>query len=162
MTKSNYSDLLKDPLWQKKRLEIMHHDDFKCRDCGDSKKTLSVHHDIYIAGRMPWEYDEENMLVTLCEDCHKQRHISVLVIEDRGCLSPYEFLKINNRSNIAISEIGNHKGAWTVKIRDGASFYEVLEVLRDLKSFIENVDREIYVDNNYKYNVFDFILTLPF
>jgi len=68
-TKKNYSDLLKDPRWQKKRLQILERDDFTCQGCGDTETTLHVHHKEYVYGRMPWEYDDEE-LITYCEDCH--------------------------------------------------------------------------------------------
>lgn len=66
---SNYSELLKDPRWQKMRLEIMQRDNFKCVGCGREDRTLHVHHQYYINKRLPWEYPIE-MLVTLCENCH--------------------------------------------------------------------------------------------
>src|SRR5688572_16118982 len=66
----SYSDLLKDPRWQKKRLEILGRDNFTCQSCGSTTKTLHVHHHYYINGRMPWEYNE-TLLITLCYDCHE-------------------------------------------------------------------------------------------
>lgn len=42
-----YYEMLKDPRWQKKRLEIMERDEFACRDCGDKESTLNVHHTYY-------------------------------------------------------------------------------------------------------------------
>lgn len=70
---SNYSDLLKHPKWQKKRLEIMSRDGFKCKVCLDEDSTLNVHHNHYQDGKKPWEY-EDNTLSTLCEKCHKAIH----------------------------------------------------------------------------------------
>lgn len=67
-----YADLLKDPRWQKKRLEVMERDKFTCRSCGDTKSTLNVHHAYYEKGKMPWEYPDES-LVTWCEECHDRR-----------------------------------------------------------------------------------------
>lgn len=64
-----YSELLRDPRWQKKRLEIMQRDDFACIECGDSESTLNVHHCYYQKGRMPWDYPDKS-LITLCEPCH--------------------------------------------------------------------------------------------
>lgn len=64
-----YSEKLRDPRWQRKRLEIMERDEFKCRICGDDKTTLHIHHIRYLRGREPWEY-REFYLVTLCEHCH--------------------------------------------------------------------------------------------
>lgn len=70
---SNYSELLKDPRWQKKRLEILTRDKWECRFCGDGENTLHVHHLIYIQDKDPWEYASP-VLVTLCEECHKAIH----------------------------------------------------------------------------------------
>ena len=66
---SSYLELYKDPRWQKKRLEVMERDEFKCRTCGDHESTLNVHHCYYSDGKSPWEY-ESSSLVTLCEECH--------------------------------------------------------------------------------------------
>ena len=67
---STYSDLLKSPKWQKKRLDIMNRDKFTCVKCGDNETELHVHHLQYINGNKPWEYDN-NDLVTLCKNCHE-------------------------------------------------------------------------------------------
>lgn len=66
---NNYSQKLKDPRWQKKRLEILGRDDFECKICGDSKSTLHVHHRAYIWGNDPWDYMDD-VFITLCESCH--------------------------------------------------------------------------------------------
>jgi hypothetical protein len=68
--KSKYYELLKDPRWQKRRLEIMQRDNFECRKCGDTKTTLNVHHRYYVTGRDPWEYPAFS-LITLCIRCHE-------------------------------------------------------------------------------------------
>lgn len=70
---SDYSELLKHPKWQKKRLEIMKRDEFKCRFCGNDEETLHVHHIKYNGGCKPWEYDN-GLLITLCDKCHKSEH----------------------------------------------------------------------------------------
>jgi hypothetical protein len=69
-----YSEKLKDPRWQRKRLEIMERDTFTCVICGDDKSTLNVHHTYYGKGKLPWDYDIKH-LITLCEPCHKQTEI---------------------------------------------------------------------------------------
>lgn len=66
-----YSEKLRDPRWQKMRLEILQRDDWVCQICCDSKSTLNVHHRYYIHGRDPWDYPEDS-LVTLCESCHEK------------------------------------------------------------------------------------------
>lgn len=68
--KSSYFQLLKDPRWQKKRLEILNRDEFKCQKCNDGKSSLHVHHKHYIYGKNPWEYDGD-LLITLCDSCHE-------------------------------------------------------------------------------------------
>lgn len=71
---TTYSEKLRDPRWQRKRLEIMERDRFKCRLCGDESSTLNVHHLKYRKGRDPWDYNE-NYLVTTCETCHERMHL---------------------------------------------------------------------------------------
>ena len=68
--KKTYSELLRSPLWQKKRLEIMQRDDFACQHCGSEDNELQVHHLVYHKGAKPWEYDNSE-LITLCSHCHE-------------------------------------------------------------------------------------------
>jgi hypothetical protein len=67
----SYSDLLKDPRWQKKRLEVLSFHKFTCFFCGDTETTLHVHHFKY-SGK-PWEADDGD-LAAICEDCHWLEH----------------------------------------------------------------------------------------
>lgn len=67
-----YSEKLKDPRWQKKRLEILERDKFTCQECGDATKELNVHHRHYLPKADPWNYENE-VLATLCRDCHAER-----------------------------------------------------------------------------------------
>lgn len=60
---------LKDPRWQKKRLEILQRDEFQCTCCGDTETELHVHHCYYEFGKELWEYEDE-FLITLCYECH--------------------------------------------------------------------------------------------
>lgn len=69
MKNLSYSQKLKDPRWQKKRLDVMQRDNFTCLHCQSTKRTLNVHHRFYIRGLEPWEY-EDGLLMTLCEVCH--------------------------------------------------------------------------------------------
>ena len=69
-----YADMLTDPRWQRKRLEIMQRDGWKCRKCGDGLRTLHVHH-VQYRGATPWDCPDEDML-TLCEACHEYAHYS--------------------------------------------------------------------------------------
>lgn len=65
-----YSEKLKDPRWQKKRLEIFERDEWACQRCGDDTETLNVHHLLYQKGKEPWDY-EDKLLITLCSSCHE-------------------------------------------------------------------------------------------
>ncbi len=65
-----YSEKLKDPRWQRKRLEVMQRDDFTCLVCGDKSTTLNVHHKQYSGN--PWDAALDQ-LETLCEVCHEKR-----------------------------------------------------------------------------------------
>lgn len=94
---STYSELLKHPKWQEKRLRILERDEFKCSECGSGENTLHVHHGYYERGKKPWEYDD-GTLRALCEHCHEvaqerltmlHRIIGVLDPEDLDRLRGY-------------------------------------------------------------------------
>ena len=88
MASQAYIELLKDPRWQRKRLEIMQRDDFTCTACGDKESTLNVHHRSYHRGAKPWEY-EADILTTLCESCHRDTSGLVAEISSQlGHLTP--------------------------------------------------------------------------
>lgn len=70
-----YREKLKDPRWQKKRLEIFNRDNFTCQHCKAKNISLQVHHKAYREVE-PWDYPD-HYLVTLCEDCHEEESQSV-------------------------------------------------------------------------------------
>jgi hypothetical protein len=84
-----YAEKLKDPRWQRKRLEVMRRDQFACQICGESQMTLHVHHRYYIQGRMPWEYPNWSFK-TLCANCHSDVHDQSLY-DDEGRIGYDEF-----------------------------------------------------------------------
>ena len=63
----NYLDKLRDPRWQRRRLEIFERDQWMCGVCTDNASQLHVHHKRY--HREPWDAPSED-LITLCEHCH--------------------------------------------------------------------------------------------
>jgi 5-methylcytosine-specific restriction endonuclease McrA len=65
-----YYEKLKDPRWQKKRLEVFERDGFACTRCDDKESTLNVHHWSYSKNGNPWDSDI-NELDTVCNDCHE-------------------------------------------------------------------------------------------
>jgi hypothetical protein len=70
---SSYSEKLQHPKWQKKRLEILDRDGFKCQLCMNENEQLVVHHKKYVKGKEPWDYDADH-LITLCKSCHDKHH----------------------------------------------------------------------------------------
>lgn len=92
--KPTYYDLLKDPRWQKKRLEVMEQHNFKCEVCKNGDDTLYVHHGFYMKDCMPWDYPD-NSLHCLCETCHASRHDLEHDIKSRLATWPYaELVKL--------------------------------------------------------------------
>ena len=66
-----YSEKLRDPRWQKKRLEILERDNWRCVFCADATSELQVHHLLY-KKRDPWDYPD-HLYQTLCRPCHELR-----------------------------------------------------------------------------------------
>ena len=77
----SYSDLLKDPRWQRKRLEVLDSSGWACSNCGDKTKTLHVHHLKYRRGAKPWEYEADE-LRSLCETCHEDATAAIRKLEE--------------------------------------------------------------------------------
>lgn len=73
MEAKSYLEKLKDPRWQKKRLEVLERDEWICVRCYDSESTLYVHHLTYEPNKDPWDYPLDNF-ITLCDACHAHEH----------------------------------------------------------------------------------------
>jgi hypothetical protein len=82
----SYGDLLRDPRWQKKRLEMLEAAEWKCTCCERTTETFHVHHVHYRKGAMPWEYDSSELRV-LCETCHTNIHLAQQALREivDGC-----------------------------------------------------------------------------
>ena len=70
--KEYYNRLLEDKRWKEFRLKVMSERGNKCECCGGTD-VLQIHHTFYISGKMPWEYDINDMRV-LCKKCHQRIH----------------------------------------------------------------------------------------
>ena len=101
-----YADKLKDPRWQKKRLEVFELNEFTCEDCESKTEQLHIHHTYYQRGLMPWEYPNDS-LKCLCEDCHRtrqnleldvQKELSKLSLCELDMFFSYVFGFLGNRS----------------------------------------------------------------
>lgn len=134
-----YSDILKNPLWQRKRLEIFQRDGFRCKLCDDDTKTLHVHHLEYGDFNKPWSVGDDK-LITYCELCHdiaeqfKKHGITIRKItwdnynnKPRGVI----YMKSPMDSTIVICEV----------IDEGVNYLSTLTIsdletcLNNLKSF---------------------------
>lgn len=90
-----YQQQIKHPNWQKKRLEVLEANGFKCENCGDKDEQLHVHHPLYRRGAMIWEYTVEE-LECLCARCHKDAHAideklkkALAICSDKGRVLAY-------------------------------------------------------------------------
>jgi hypothetical protein len=70
---SAYTEKLKDPRWQKRRLKVMEYARWRCQVCGVSDKTLHCHHSYYSKGKEPWQYPEGS-IICICDKCHDNIH----------------------------------------------------------------------------------------
>lgn len=113
---SVYQTKLKDPQWQKKRLEILSRDNFTCLLCKDTETTLHVHHHEYKYGREPWDYADDNF-ATLCEHCHKE----------------VEVLKMDNSFDEIIIEKFRWSSGRVTIILYAASLSGIIEKIYDAK-----------------------------
>lgn len=66
-----YAEKLKDPRWQRKRLELLNAANWTCVECGTKTESLHVHHGYYQRKTDPWDYPNDKLRV-LCESCHSE------------------------------------------------------------------------------------------
>jgi hypothetical protein len=71
MSSIEYSEKLKDPRWQKRRLKIFERDNWVCQLCSRTDLELHVHH-LYRTTEDPWDEPDLHLL-TLCKLCHEQQ-----------------------------------------------------------------------------------------
>lgn len=96
-----YAEKLKDPRWQRKRLEVMKQAGFKCEICWDSQSSLQIHHPVYKKGADPWDY-EKGELLCCCEECHKTATASQKKFKDMAFTSPAKFVELMDMINDGI------------------------------------------------------------
>lgn len=165
-----YSEKLKDPRWQKKRLEIMQRDEWKCQGCLNDERMLNVHHLKYISGLEPWEY-EDKYYMTLCDNCHQAAHFDIEIRQTRESFNIDYFVDFIEPvwSRVYISEIEFHKGDTIIYLRDNYTLnsvhvYNLIKLFGRLKRFIER-DSECSLflklgdGINDKVSIFDMIVS---
>ena len=121
---TSYQRILKSPKWQKKRLEILNRDNFKCVACSNDLDELHVHHSYYDAGKLAWEYSN-NSLYTLCHDCHEYIH-SVLSMGDKHWIVRNAKTYNINATEFAILNIAIITGNTKNK-----SIFDLIKILND-------------------------------
>lgn len=129
---ATYSELLKDPRWQKKRLEIFERDLFTCQHCMSTTKTLCIHHIRYFG--MPWECPNK-FLITLCEDCHD-------IEESRKNMDFYSVFSESGLTRKDLLLLIEHVNYYTQEIdhRDVGIMNSILQKIvpdADLKNFLK-------------------------
>lgn len=89
-----YWEKLKDPRWQKKRLEILQRENFTCEACLATDTTLHVHHGYYEKDKEPWEYENET-LHCVCEHCHEDTKHELMEIQyQMALLNPIDLHEV--------------------------------------------------------------------
>ena len=89
-----YSEKLRDPRWQRKRLEILARDGWTCELCSSTSRTLHVHHGYYDKDYEPWDYPNET-LHTLCDECHEEiKNVTAYLYQDIAKLPVGELYEV--------------------------------------------------------------------
>jgi hypothetical protein len=96
----SYSEKLKDPRWQKKRLEVMERAGFACESCGNKTETLHIHHGYYERKLNPWDYDAYT-LHCLCGTCHQS--VQEALEEIHKLIAGVDPVTITNRDLVQIA-----------------------------------------------------------
>ena len=66
--------------YSSRREAVLHRDNYTCQCCGKKNCRLEVHH---IKFRRNGGTDDEENLITLCEDCHKRVHAGTIVLNKK-------------------------------------------------------------------------------
>lgn len=136
MAKS-YSEKLKDPRWQRKRLEIFERDNWMCKKCEDSSKTLHVHHKEYHTGKEPWDY-LNSFLETLCETCHAKEHD---LIPDSHLVRKQEHRLIKEHASATDTAIQTHIDILMIRLAKGVPMEVETEILKNI-IYLQNKRKE--------------------
>lgn len=122
----DYSELLRHPFWQKRRLEILQRDKFACRECTDKLSNLQIHHLYYIKDALPWEYPDE-ALITVCDLCH-------LKLEFYKFLKKYARIYLLFNLKLTIADTEEVIELMKRKVKDDYYRNRVMQYIEDIKN----------------------------
>lgn len=161
MATKTYSEKLKDPRWQKKRLEVLSRDNFKCTSCGNDKITLHVHHSKYT--NEPWDAPLKH-LKTVCENCHAKEHSDKIYIEPNYWTEPpssksnavnsfklsIDYIEEKDLLERPIEEIQKTQSIaaiiqWQARYCESESNKTIDEFNKTVKPFVRDVTRQSWV-----------------
>lgn len=103
--KSQFEAEYSKPLWETFAKRIRSSRGNACQVCKRTGVMTQVHHVAYEAGKKPWEYPDEDV-VLLCEPCHSQLHVQLQRFRRHvfGKLKPREFQILNGALKVALEE----------------------------------------------------------
>lgn len=133
----NYRDKLKDPRWQRKRLEVLQRDSFTCCHCGDDKNELHIHHLKYSGD--PWEAEMDDM-ITVCRHCHSIVEVIKPILPDAIVKQIVRIGESSSWLSWAVILNGTKKPVAFFSLIDGRYFMETVVELTDLKNIIKQVE----------------------
>jgi hypothetical protein len=133
--RQNYAAERLDPRWQRKRLEIMQRDNFRCRACDGTENTLHVHHAYYVKGRKCWDYPAF-ALKTMCEECHEIEHDFASDPPDNNSdikewESEIDWLLLGDSKNAG--QLWDLAAELSMAFRDGYSYRDVITIIRNTR-----------------------------
>ncbi len=137
----DYKEQYLDPRWQRKRLEILNRDNFTCRGCKSTSKTLNVHHLYYIKDRDVWDY-LDSCYETVCNDCHKDIHLNT-----ENDLS-------GNRAMVILDLISEYTSP-TIQGKYTKLFLEIIRSCHTLVSFGD--EKIVILKEDYGFSAYDLL-----
>jgi hypothetical protein len=152
-----YFEKLKDPRWQRKRLELLEAANWQCQHCSAASKTMHVHHNFYRSKADPWDYPN-HAFAALCEDCHQAAEVDRKELKE--CIESIydaEFPLFNLHAAIGLlrglrmfNKIGvnpdhceqmtSSAQAWGVARVFGGDERDLLEVIKNKNGVVEHHD----------------------
>lgn len=131
-----YKQKLRDPRWQKKRLEIFNRDNWTCLDCKRTDRELHLHHNKYEYGTEPWDY-EDNVYETLCYVCHNDEHS-----DEPELPRNYEHLIIKKEEPDVITSINRQINELEMSLRKPMDDNLMTEILKNIM-FLKQQKKEL-------------------